>query len=203
MKRITASRQEDSSGLRARLRRATQPAHRQLEAALGLLEDPVTAHRILGTLQRLHGFHAAWEPALAPVVPAPVLLPRLKLPLLEQDLHVFGATKESLHNAPACHAAALLCRNPAAAAGTLYVMEGGTLGGQVIVRSLEHTGWFSSRRPSYWNPYGADTGRRWSETVTYLESLPDRCADEAIASAIACFELLQSWLLQEQRATLG
>jgi heme oxygenase len=82
-------------------------------------------------------------------------------------------------------------------------MEGGTLGGQVIVRALGHTGWFSPQRPSYWNPYGADTGRRWTETLAYLETLPVACADQAVASAIECFELLQTWLPREQRATFG
>lgn len=195
--------QERSSGLRERLKRATLPAHQRLEESLGLLKAPLAPGRIFRTLQRFHGFHAAWEPALVPVVPAQLLLPRLKLSLLEQDLRGLGATEASLGNAPTCYVARRLCRNEAAAAGSLYVMEGGSLGGQVIVRALEHTGWFSPRRPSYWNPYGADTGRRWTETVAYLESLPAGCADEAVASAIACFELLHSWLLEDQRRTHG
>ncbi len=185
--------------LRERLRNATQPAHRRLEAALGLLEEPVSPARIRRTLQRFYGFHAVWEPALAPVVPAPLLLPRRKLTLLEQDLRILGTTDDWLRRAPLCRAAGELCRSEAAAAGSLYVVEGGTLGGRVILRALEHTAWFAPQRPSYWNPYGSETGRRWTETVAYLEALPAAYAGEAIASAIACFELLHSWLLEGHR----
>jgi heme oxygenase len=203
MQKAKTSGPLDAPGLRDRLRQATQPAHQRLEVALGLLDQPVSPNRILSTLQAFHGFHAVWEPALALVLPAALLAPRLKLGLLERDLRLLGVPEASIRSSPTCGAAQMLCRSEAAAAGSLYVMEGGTLGGQVIVRELAHTGWFSKERASYWNPYGSDTGRRWTETLAYLESLPAAWADEAIASAIACFELLQSWLLQEQRATLG
>ena len=189
-------------GLRERLRRATQPAHRRLEAALALLDEPVSPTRILGILQRFYGFHAVWEPALESAVPATFLLPRRKLALLEQDLRILGMTDAWLRNAPSCRAARDLCGSEAAAAGSLYVMEGGTLGGQVITRALEHTVGFPGRL-NYWNPYGADTSRRWTETVSYLEALPASCADEAVASAVRCFKVLNSWLLEGQCETFG
>lgn len=201
MKEARTSAPSGGPDLRDRLREATQPAHQRLEAALGLLDEPVSPRRIVRTLLGFHGFHVVWESALESVLPARITGPRLKLALLERDLRRLGVPEESLSQGPRCRAARSLCRSEAAGAGSLYVMEGGTLGGQVIVRALAQTGWFPAQRPSYWNPYGADTGRRWKETVAYLETLPPHFADEAVASAIACFELLQSWLLQEERAS--
>lgn len=188
--------------MREQLKSATYAAHQRLENALGLLQEPISRGRILRTLQRFYGFHAVWEPALEAAIAAPFLLPRRKLSLLEQDLRTLGVSEDWLFTAPTCWAAASLCGNEAAAAGSLYVMEGGTLGGQVIIRALEGSPWFPPGGLRYWNPYGADTGRRWTETVAYLDSLPDDFAEEAVATANACFDLLESWLMQGHREIL-
>jgi heme oxygenase len=74
------------------------------------------------------------------------------------------------------------------------VLEGGTLGGRVIERVLAAAPWYPEGGLSYWNPYGNDTGKRWKETLDYLESLPVSWADEVIGSAEATFDLLERWL---------
>jgi len=185
--------------LRARLREATQPAHLRLEAGLRLLEEPLNEARVLRLLARFHGFHAAWEPALRGVIPAHLLKARLKLPLLERDLRILGAADDFLRGLPACLEAASFCRSEASAAGSLYVLEGSTLGGKVINRLLSGAPWYPARGLAYWDPYGADTGKRWKETLGYLESLPPGWSDEVIASACATFDLLHSWLLAQPR----
>jgi heme oxygenase len=58
--------------------------------------------------------------------------------------------------------------------GALYVLEGSTLGGQVISRHLEkHFGWKDGRGYSFFLGHGAHTGERWREVVKTLESRPD------------------------------
>ena len=180
--------------LRARLREATLPAHARLEASLDLLGEPVSSERIIWLLGRFHGFHATWEPALKTVVPESVLRPRLKLSLLQHDLRRLGADEEQLRDLPVCRAATALCQCEAAAAGALYVLEGSTLGGQIISRSLKGNAWYPSEGLRYWNPYETNTGQRWKETLAYLESLPTIWAEEAVDSAIGAFKLLESWL---------
>jgi len=183
--------------LHARLRDATQPDHLRLEGELRLLEEPLTQGRTLRLLARFHGFHRAWEPALEGVIPDHLLNARLKLPLLERDLRSLGAGDDFLRTLPACADAASLCRDEASAAGSLYVLEGSTLGGRVINRVLSGAPWYPATGLAYWDPYGAATGSRWKETLGYLESLPSGWSDEVIASACATFALLHSWLLTE------
>lgn len=156
---------------------------------------PLPLERIIRLLERFHGFHAAWEPALGGRVPDPLLVPRLKLPLLQHDLRCLGVADRRLRALPSCKRAAGLCESPAAAAGALYVLEGSTLGGRIISRSLQAAPWHPPQRLQYWNPYGDDTGRRWSETLAYLESLSPADDDAVIRSAINTFDVLHAWLL--------
>ena len=187
-----------SATLRTRLREATRPAHARLEARLNLLDEPVPADRIMHLLQRFHGFHSAWEPALEGLVPTQLLQPRLKLPLLEADMRSLGAEENLLRTLPACPHAASLCSGRATAAGSLYVLEGSTLGGAVINPVLAHAPWYPMAGLRYWNPYGNQTGKRWKETLAYLESLPASWSDEVIQSANMTFDLLRSWLPAQQ-----
>jgi heme oxygenase (biliverdin-IX-beta and delta-forming) len=170
-------------------------AHARLEAALDLLAAPIAADRIVRLLERFHGFHAAWEPALKGRVPDSLLEPRLKLPLLEHDLRCLGVGDERLLALPQCHDAVGLCATEADAAGALYVLEGSTLGGRIISRSLQAAPWHPPQRLRYWNPYGEDTGRRWSETLAYLRTLPASQSGAIASSASATFDLLHAWLV--------
>jgi len=64
---------------------------------------------------------------------------RRKLPLLSQDLVALGASAEELDRLPRCQGLPA-CDEPAAAMGYLYVMEGATLGGQMLLRWCS-SGW--------------------------------------------------------------
>ncbi|NLD53295.1 MAG: biliverdin-producing heme oxygenase [Burkholderiaceae bacterium] len=181
-------------GVHSRLRSATRSSHQRLEAALGLAAPLVEEAKVVRLLERLHGFHAAWEPALEGMVPDAIRVPRLKAPLLADDLGRLGVPAARLRSLPLCDAASKLCGSEAEAAGALYVIEGSTLGGRVITRGLQDAPWLHGRALRYWDAYGADTGRRWQETLAYLEALPALAGERVVASAVATFELLQAWL---------
>lgn len=180
--------------LHARLRDATQPAHSRLEASLGLLNEPA-AVRILHLLGRFHGFHASWEPAVQKVLPDRLSNDRLRLPWLEHDLRSLGVSDAHIRALPACPDAVLLCQDEASAAGSLYVLEGSTLGGRVINRRLSTAPWYPPNGLTYWEADGPSTGGRWKETLEYLERLPAGWSNAIVASACATFALLQSWLV--------
>ncbi len=182
-------------GLHERLRSATRLPHQRLEAALGLVTPGVDEAHVVRLLERFHGFHAAWEPALEGRLPDDIRVPRLKMPLLRNDLARLGVTTQRLRELPLCMAARGLCGSEGEAAGALYVLEGSTLGGQVISRALQGTPWLGGRALRYWNAYGPDTGRRWRETLAYLEALPLDAGEQAVASAVATFVLLHAWLV--------
>lgn len=170
--------------LSERLRRDTADAHARLEAELDLLRD-LTPARITRVLRRFAGFHAGWEPAVARLLDEPALWePRRRLPALRHDLARLGASPP----VEAWPVPAWL-GDRAAAWGSLYVMEGSTLGGQVIGRALCEVGIDGLR---YFDGRGREAGPLWRELRRRLDLLPD--ADPVVAAADRTFDALRLWM---------
>lgn len=181
--------------LHGRLREATGACHAVLEHALGLLRPSCGAAHFRALLGRFHGFHRAWEPALANALgDDDFLRRRQREPLLRADLRALGLPAADIDALPACAAAAALCRTPAAALGSLYVLEGSTLGGQQISRHLAQASWAPPGGLRYFDPHRAATGQRWRETLTRLEATPGAWHPALIDGAVATFGLLHGWL---------
>lgn len=182
------------------LKQQTREAHDRLEAGLDLLVEPLVEARFARLLERFWGFHAIWEPTIARALGDDVFLePRLKLARLETDLMALGRTRREIERLPRCFEAALLAplaRRPAAALGSLYVLEGSTLGGQVISRALREAPWLPAAGLTYFDPYGARTGEMWRDFRSYAAGWSSPAADaEMIAAARATFERLHRWLI--------
>lgn len=95
---------------------------------------------------------------------------RKKMPLLQKDVEELAIGEEAL----ALPAAGQLPRaeEPYGALGCMYVMEGATLGGNVIVKSLRKNEHLSGiKNFHYFGCYGGDTGRRWK---IFLEVLKEK-----------------------------
>lgn len=92
-----------------------------------------------------------------PVPAAFELEARRKAPLLSRDLALLTTPR------PRLDAGALpLSTGLPEALGALYVLEGATLGGQVIVRSLRRSlGITPESGGAYFHAYGPETGRMW------------------------------------------
>ena len=119
------------------LRARTRELHQRAES---LLDLPAlrTLDRYRSLLSILLGFHRPLEQRLARVDLGPVgvnLHERLKTPLLERDLRCFGVEPASV---PMCDDLPVSLALPEAL-GCLYVLEGATLGGQIISRHLRET----------------------------------------------------------------
>ena len=185
--------------LHARLRTETAPAHEQLECTLDLLSRPLEQDRFTALLVRFHGFHRAWEPALARCLPAE-LVPGPRLPLLEQDLGTLGLGDDIIGAIPSCAQAALLGEHPDTALGSVYVLEGSTLGGRVIARHFSEAPWWPPAGLRYFDPYGDETASRWRQTLTQLAGAGGD-ADRIVAGAVRTFEILQHWLVPPPPAT--
>lgn len=175
-----------------RLRLATREAHRSIERATGLGPAPGGA-AYARYLARQYGFLAPLEPLLDAHLAALGLdpAPRRKAGHLARDLAALGLDPGAL---PRC--GALPALEPAASAlGCLYVLEGQTLGGRVLLRALRQG---SAGAPSaFLDAYGDATGARWQELVRALEAR-GRAAPEdvphAVAGAVDTFERMQRWL---------
>ena len=82
---------------------------------------------------------------------------RQKVWLLEQDLRVLGVPRPvvELGRAPRPRT------DPAFAVGCLYVLEGATLGGQIISRHLATLGIGPANGALFFHGYGSRTGEMW------------------------------------------
>jgi heme oxygenase len=87
-----------------------------------------------------------------------------------------------------------------AALGSLYVMEGSTLGGQVISRILDRSPDLIGR-VRYFDPYGPRTGAMWRAFRAGLRGRVAAGADRRsiVAAAVQTFELLEDWLIRPEQ----
>lgn len=179
--------------LLAQLKSATAGHHARVEAAMPSLDQLATPAGYAAALRALHGFHAAWEPAIwrAPgLAETGVLRGRRKLPLLERDLRALGVL-------PGPAAPAARVPDAAAALGALYVLEGATLGGRVIHRRVAGPlGITPARGGAYYHGYGAETGPRWKAFGEAAARFAEETGSEprVVQGAVACFAALEAWL---------
>jgi heme oxygenase len=183
--------------LRQALREGAAEAHTQLEATLDLMGRIADRQRFLQVLERFLGFHLIWEHAIRQ---HPALRsfhePRSRVPHLRRDLAALGRTNAEQAALPLCAAAASLVSRRAGAVGSIYVLEGSTLGGQVISRALAQAHWAPRGGLAYFAPYKARTGEMWRAFGAWSEA--EIAADEhgdAVAGANETFALLQNWLV--------
>lgn len=188
--------------LLAELRAQTAEAHRRLERDLDLLREPFDRARFIHLLERFHGFHAVWEPRVTRVMgrEAAFLVPRHRTHHAARDLMALGHSARDVAELPLCLAAARLASSPEAAIGSLYVMEGSTLGGQIVSRCLQNAPWLPPDGLGYFDPYGPATGTMWRHFRIWAEAASKfGSADAVIAGAVETFRTLQAWLVPPRR----
>jgi heme oxygenase len=179
-----------------RLRSATADAHRRLETALDLLAPPLSHARFIALLKRWRGFHAVWEPAIdGHGALRDLMAGRYRLDLIDRDLTALGLPRAQIEAAPMCPAAAGLAASAEIALGSLYVLEGSALGGQIISRALKTAPWLPPGGLSYFDPYGPETGVMWRGFQAALTAMSSPRADPLVEQGAAdTFALLEGWL---------
>ncbi|MGI4860536.1 MAG: biliverdin-producing heme oxygenase [Janthinobacterium lividum] len=184
--------------LLSRLKTDTADAHEALERALDLAR-PVMAHATyVALLAGFRGFVAPWEARLMAALPDTLqgfAREREKTPLLDADLRYLSEGACDPAVLPVCTALPALDSVPRAL-GSMYVMEGSTLGGRFIGPAMarrfalpDHLGY------SYFDPYREHTGSMWNAFKLRMaqEVAPDQ-ADAAVAAARETFTALHAWL---------
>ncbi|MEE1922631.1 biliverdin-producing heme oxygenase [Pseudomonas sp. 148P] len=181
------------------LRASTGELHIALEKRLPFFSDTldIPAFRLL--MQAYHGFYAPLEAALQQAAGLSAdfdLQPRYKTAILRGDLQALGLSAARLADLPACTELPRL-DSAAACLGVLYVVEGATLGGQVLRREIQaRLGLDASNGAAFLDVYGADTGRRWRAFLVHLCSRPLDAAECAVVVAAAqqTFRCFERWL---------
>ncbi|MBV8617147.1 MAG: biliverdin-producing heme oxygenase [Acetobacteraceae bacterium] len=174
------------------LRRATAAAHAALDATLlgaGCFSSIERYRRYLGAVAPLY---AAIETSLD-AAGAARLLPdwprRRKLDLVRAELRAFGFAPDALDR-PAV-LAAMRASDPGDIFGALYVLEGATLGGALLARSMRGLGLLAPGAPCLLDPYGAERGAMWRAFLARLEAVKMTYQQELAlgARAMATFSL--------------
>lgn len=178
-----------------RLKQATQDLHSLLESSLGLLTPPIRRDGLSLLLERFHGFHAAWEPAASLLLDDEnFLAPRRRAHLAAADLRALGRSSAEIAALPLCIDATRFS-DEAEIWGSIYVMEGSTLGGKIITRRLAEESWLPDQGISYFDPHGDRTGPLWRETRDRLAALTGSARENAvIEGARMTFQRLYDWL---------
>ncbi len=79
--------------------------------------------------------------------------------------------------------------------GSMYVLEGSTLGGQYIARTVEQNlGLAPGEGDAYFRGYGDQTMVKWAEFRQVLETIPEEHSAIAIDAARVTFEFVQNIL---------
>lgn len=181
------------------LKQQTRSYHLELEHSLALLTRPIERDEYQALLQRLWGFYQPLEQRLAATCAATDLVrwdERWKAPWLAQDLQALGLARAAIDALP--RAAALPpCDTLAAALGCWYVLEGATLGGQLIARQLyPRLGLTPTSGGAFFISYDAQVGPMWQRFCVALTSYATTAERQAamIAAACATFYALDQWL---------
>ena len=172
---------EAAAGLMPRLREATAEQHRELEAWVDPARRFATRESYTAYLLEIYALFVDLETTLATLPWRTIsfdLDERRKAPLLEKDLRFFGLDPAAAHPP----AMPLRLESLAAGFGCQYVLEGSTLGGQMILAGLEKRGIGPDSGAAFFACYRERTPAMWK---SFKEAATAWCADEErVAEAI-------------------
>jgi len=185
--------------LAEKLRLQTSKHHQQIEQNSlfkKITENTISLSDYVMLLKKLFGF---WQP-IESVLLCTSSIPfysqeRVKLPLLQQDLQNLGIAQAEIDSLPYCSNIPTI-NNYAACLGSLYVLEGSMLGGQVITKLLStQLGITPATGCAYFYGYGKQTLFMWQQFCQQLNTLIDDVSHQmAIQTAIDTFIKLDAWI---------
>ncbi len=181
-----------------RLKLETRPAHDRIEAAMDIGRRIASPEGYRNMLIRFYGFHSAWEEAAGAVAPDPVFFRRrCKTELLVRDLEALGMTGREILRLPRCCSLMPLSR-PAAVLGSMYVVEGSTLGGAIIAREVERRLDLNAATGcAYFRSYGRDIAMMWKSFGEVLLAASSADTDDLIVeTAKRTFDVMHDWLCE-------
>ena len=190
------------STLFSQLKASTESEHREIEAIIAPFVSFKSIDVYKEHILKSWIFYRSIETDLA-ALPWPVIGldfdSRRKIPLLEQDLLVLEVKSRPVESSPRISESLDLDF----AIGCLYVVEGATLGGQVISGYLSGLGIEPATGGRFYHGYGAKTGEMWKSlrTVAAHHCLTDIQIDRAIEGAKLTFEKFRATMLHKNLAS--
>jgi heme oxygenase (biliverdin-IX-beta and delta-forming) len=171
------SMQMQMTTLTSELRQGTRAEHEALEGSMDMGRALESRESYAELLANFYGMVAPLERRLRefPEV-RQIMEGRWRTELLREDLAALGLSADKLMEAKALPR----LRTADEAAGAAYVLEGSTLGGQIITRMVqERLGEVPTR---YFAGHGSETGSKWKQFVAELNAMavePNACVKAA------------------------
>lgn len=177
----------------AKLKEATREQHENLETLVDVMNKMFTRQDYELLLTKFYKFYSSIEPRVAEnrlVDSGLDFDSRLKTPSLERDLRKLGIFENVKHLAGSWTDLPVL-DTAGKAFGSCYVMEGATLGGQIIMRHLkQNLDLTPENGGSFFNSYGENVGPMWKQfcAVTTEFAARNENDDEIVNSARDTFD---------------
>lgn len=187
------------------LRHSTAKAHKDLESlplSMVVVDTEVTDNEYADYLKLMHDVVADTEENIFPLLEniVPDLMHRTKSHFIDADLKALGKDKTETHSRP-------ITRNlkeisTGFALGIMYVVEGSSLGGRVILKNITAVlGHDGEKGATYFAGYGGQTGSTWR---TFLSALTEyesenNAGDEIIAGANYTFDAINRHFTENAR----
>jgi heme oxygenase (biliverdin-IX-beta and delta-forming) len=182
------------------LKRGTQDLHRRVEQVVDIESACGSLHTYRNLLSRLLGYYEPLEVQLSDFawhLAEVDFAARRKSAWLRLDLAFLGVSDAEQSELPRCVELPRL-HSMAAALGAMYVLEGATLGGQVILRMIDKNLQLSAPRGAgFHGGYGPHNGSMWLSFKAAATRQLDSSAriDEAVHTARETFLTYETWLL--------
>lgn len=189
-----------------RLRAHTAEFHARTEAAVDLPSQLISRARYAALLERMLGIYAPAEEILLRFEWESFGLDfnrRLKTSLLEQDLAFLQRKRQN--DAAYRYAQFSLPATIAGAAGCIYVLEGATLGGQIVSRQLKNSLDISPETGgAFYASYGEDVGSMWKAFRSWANNFcsdNEERAQQMLCGAVEMFQIFEVWMSQDTRVS--
>jgi len=184
--------------LLSRLKNETAECHARLENALDLMRLDWPRESYVALLEGFYGYVAPWEDAAAASMPAHLcdfFEGRRKASLLASDLALLTGDNNRANSVTKIELLPSM-DSIGRMFGSMYVIEGSTLGGRFIAPHVATLfGLRSGFGNAYFEAYGLRTGSMWNAfRETASANVPPEQHDEALDAAIATFDGLHGWL---------
>lgn len=182
------------------LRTKTMPAHKQLESvplSAAIVSPGITRDQYAQYLEQMYAVNADAEQNIYPLLKNVVsdVNDRNKAHLIENDLKALGRNNSLPTDKPFTSKKSDMTE--AFALGVMYVIEGSTLGGRVILKNIQPALQLTEDNgASYFAGYGTNTGPAWESFMNVLTNYPDSEAteQEVIAGADFAFSAIYEYM---------
>jgi len=184
----------------------TADLHKRVERLMPFFNENLSFERYAGTLASFLGFYERIEHNLTKIRDWKAvgidLYERQRAPLLRSDLRALGLTPQQIAELPRCHDLPRL-EDASDGLGCLYVLEGSTLGGQLIARELSRRFEIDGNSgASFFHSYGFNVGGKWMEFCSVVRRYVDDSGKRSklLSSASNTFNSFEKWM---QRGVLN